>query len=142
MGNKEKIEKLWFDENYIFIQTHSGKILKQILEYFPILKNATAADRENYEINKFRDAIHWSKIDEDIQIDSFYEKIELQTNEIGKAFKKLPEINVSAVARSLCIHKSLLAKYIYGVKVPNEERKKQIETALKDLGKRLLEIKF
>lgn len=45
-------------------------------------------------------------------------------------FKRFPQLNVSEVARSMGINKSLLSKYIYGIKKPSDIRKMQIKEAL------------
>ena len=61
-------------------------------------------------------------------------------NEIALIFKKFPQLNISEIANSIGIHKSLLAKYIYGIKKPSEQRKQEIKNALHDLGKELLAV--
>ena len=55
-------------------------------------------------------------------------------------FKRFPQLNISEVARSIGINKSLLAKYIYGIKKPSEERKQQIKDALHVLGEALVAV--
>ena len=61
-------------------------------------------------------------------------------NEIAMIFKRFPQLNVSEVARSMGINKSLLSKYIYGIKKPSDIRKMQIKEALHLLGKELLAV--
>ena len=78
---------------------------------------------------------------EDIHVSSFYEKEEPDyNNEIARIFRRFPQLNVSEVARSMGIHKSLLSKYIYGIKRPSEQRKEQIIQSLHLLGKELLAV--
>lgn len=55
-------------------------------------------------------------------------------------FKRFPQLNVSEVARSMGINKSLLSKYIYGIKKPSDIRKTQIKEALHLWGKELLAV--
>lgn len=69
----EKIKKVWFNGGYIYITTDDGKTYARPLEYFPILKEATDEQREAWKINKFKDAIRWEEIDEDIHLSSFYD---------------------------------------------------------------------
>jgi transcriptional regulator with XRE-family HTH domain len=52
-------------------------------------------------------------------------------------FKRFPWLNVSEVARYLGINKSLLARYIYGISKPSEQRIQQIRDAFHALGKEL-----
>ena len=81
-------------------------------------------------------------MDEDVHISSFYEITEPDyDNDVAEIFKRFPQLNVSEVAKSIGIHKSLLSKYIYGVKRPSEQRKEQIKEALRTLGQQLTAIK-
>ena len=80
-------------------------------------------------------------LDEDIHISSFFDTAEPDyENEIAMIFKRFPQLNVSEVARSMGINKSLLSKYIYGIKKPSDIRKMQIKEALHLLGKELLAV--
>jgi hypothetical protein len=44
------------------------------------------------------------------------------------------------MARYIGINKSLLAKYIYGIKKPSEERLQQIKDAIHMMGKELVAV--
>ena len=136
-----KIEKLWFNSGRIWITTDEGATLGRPLEAFPTLKDATEPQRLSFEIGRFGDTIRWEEIDEDIHISSFYDTEEPDyDNEIARIFHRFPQLNVSEVARSMGIHKSLLSKYIYGMKRPSEQRKEQIKEALHLLGQQLLAV--
>ena len=52
-------------------------------------------------------------------------------------FNRFPWLNVSEVARYLGINKSLLARYIYGISKPSEQRLQQLREALHTFGKEL-----
>jgi hypothetical protein len=135
------IEKLWFDSERIWIQTDDLQKFSRPLEAFPTLKEASNEERMSFKINNLKDSIRWEEIDEDIHISSFFEEQEPNyENEIALIFKKFPQLNISEVANSIGIHKSLLAKYIYGIKKPSEQRKQEIKNALHDLGKQLLAV--
>ena len=135
------IEKLWFDSERIWIQTDDLQKFSRPLEAFPTLKEASNEERMSFKINNLKDSIRWEQIDEDIHISSFFEEQEPNyENEIALIFKKFPQLNISEVANSIGIHKSLLAKYIYGIKKPSEQRKQEIKNALHDLGKKLLAV--
>jgi hypothetical protein len=135
------IEKLWFDSERIWIQTDDLQKFSRPLEAFPTLKEASNEERMSFKINNLKDSIRWEQIDEDIHISSFFEEQEPNyENEIALIFKKFPQLNISEVANSIGIHKSLLAKYIYGIKKPSEQRKQEIKNALHDLGKQLLAV--
>jgi hypothetical protein len=138
----EKIKEIWFAENRIFMKTECGDTFDRPLEAFPLLKRASESERKNFKIGKFGDDIRWETLDEDIHISSFFEQNEPKKNEIGEVFARYPQINVSAFAHQIGINKSLLAKYIYGVKTPSEKRKKEIQNGLHVFAEKLLQVEF
>jgi hypothetical protein len=136
-----KIEKLWFDNERIFVTNEKGETLSQSLKFYPRLLVATDAERENYEFEPF--GIHWEQIDEDVSYESFYyEDTKEPLPGIQDAFLSHPELNVSAVARRMGIQQSLLASYIKGVKTPSDERKKFILDTIHEIGKSLQDVTF
>jgi len=138
----ENIKQVWFAENRIFIKTETGTILSRPLEAFPLLKNASEAERNDFRIGKFKDDIRWESLDEDIHISSFLKRNEPKKNVVGEVFAQYPQINVSAFAQQIGINKSLLAKYIYGIKTPSAARKKEIEIGLHEFAEELLQVEF
>ena len=66
-----KIEKVWFENNYIFIKTDVGHILGNPLSWFPVLLNATNEQRNNFEISLF--GIYWPDLNEDLGLNGFFE---------------------------------------------------------------------
>lgn len=133
-----KIQKIWFDNERIFLLTDDGKELSRPLEAYPTLKDASPEERMDFKIGRFGDDIRWEKLDEDIHISSFYEAKEpdLQ-NEVASMFNRFAWLNVSEVAREMGIHKSLLARYIYGISKPSEQRLQQIKQTLHRFGREL-----
>ena len=137
------IKKIWFKGNRIFMETEKGETFSRALEAFPILKDATEQQRNAYKIGKDKMDIRWKELDEDIHINSFFDITEPDyNNTVAMSLKQFPQINISALANQIGINKSLLAKYIYGIKKPSETRKKEIEMALHSLGKKLLEVEL
>ncbi len=138
----EKINKVWFYSNRIFIETDSERIFSRALEVFPALMEASEQQRLDFVIGRFRDDIRWPSIDEDIHISSFLNdnREPDYDNEIAKIFARFPQLNVSEIARTIGINKSLLSKYIYGIKKPSEARKNKIIAALHKLGRDLMSI--
>jgi hypothetical protein len=136
---EEKIIKVWFEKGQIWLMTTEDKTLSLPLELFPILKEASNVQLESYTIGMLGDALRWKELDVDIHISSFYEEVEIKKeNEVAALFEKFPQLNVSEVARSIGIHKSLLSQYIYGVKTPSEKRIREIKMALHKLGAELM----
>lgn len=134
----EKIMNVWFENNRIYMLSSEDKIYSRPLEAFPTLKEATPKQRENFEITMRGEALRWPDIDEDIHISSFYDTSEPEyDNEVARIFNRFPLFNVSEMARHLGINKSLMYKYIYGIKKPSEQRVKQIKEALHVIGHEL-----
>ena len=137
----EVIVKLWFSDERIFILTDRGNEYSRPLEAFPRLLKATPHQRAQFEIGLDGDDIRWDEIDEDIHISSFFETAEPDTNNpIATVFKRFPQLNVSEVARTIGINKSLLSRYIYGIKKPSAQRTEQILDAIRQLGREMATI--
>lgn len=141
MESNLTIVKVWFDDGRIYIRTESGSVYSRPLEAFPVLLEATPAQRARYEIGFLGDDIHWEEIDEDIHVSSFLEAAEPDAeNNIARIFKRFPQLNVSEMARTIGIDKSLLSRYIYGIKKPSAQREKTIIEAIRSLGKEMASI--
>ncbi|MBQ8158660.1 MAG: DUF2442 domain-containing protein [Prevotella sp.] len=135
------IQKVWFDKERIFMQTDEGEKLSRPLEAFPVLKDASTEERMNFRIGKFGDDIRWEELDEDIHISSFYDTTEPNpNNEVGLIFKRFPQLDIAEMAHYIGINKSLLCKYIYGIKRPSEERMQQIKHSLNVMGQELIAV--
>lgn len=137
----ETIKNIWFENERIYMRSNENKVYSRPLEAFPLLKEATERERDNYVLEMRGEAVRWPELDEDIHITSFYKKNEPEyDNEIARIFKQFPQLNVSEVARNLGINKSLLSKYIYGIKKPSQQRVTEIKEALHALGNQLIAV--
>lgn len=135
----ERIQEVWFKDERIFMRSSLGNEYSRPLESFPRLKDANSEERNSFTIRLQGEAIRWEGIDEDIHISSFFDKDEPKyDNAVGNLFKKFPQLNVSEIAKSIGINKSLLSQYIYGIKTPSEKRMNEIKAALNNLGKELI----
>lgn len=123
----------------------SGKVYHFLTNNFSIEDPLTIAElyrerwqRARYEIGIDGDDIRWDDIDEDIHISSFFVTAEPDTNNpIAEVFRKFPQLNVSEVARTIGINKSLLSRYIYGIKKPSVQRTEQILGTIRQLGREM-----
>ena len=144
--NKLKIEKVWFDDDNIYILTNDGTQKSHPLRWFDRLWNATPDQRSRYELSSWGDSIHWPELDEDLSLEGFYtfnkDEIEVHKNEVSRIFSKFPVINVSKFAERAKINRSLLASYLCNEKKPGAKNRKNIETALHQLGEELLSVKL
>ena len=134
----EKIKNIWFDNNRIYMRSTENRILSRPLEAYPELKDASAEQRNHFTIDEDGMAIRWETLDADMHISSFYETTEPNPqNEVAAMFNRFPWLNVSEVARAIGINKSLLARYIYGISKPSEQRVQQIREAFHSFGREL-----
>lgn len=137
----ESIVKLWFEDGRIYILTDQGNTYSRPLEAFPLLLDSTPEQRAKYEIGMDGDDIRRDDIDEDIHISSFFVTAEPDTdNPIAQVFRRFPQLNVSEVAHSIGINKSLLSRYIYGIKKPSESRKERIMDSIRQKGREMASI--
>ena len=141
-----KIEKVWFDDENIYIHTNDGTQKSHPLRWFDRLWNATPEQRARYELSSWGDSIHWPELDEDLSLEGFYtfnkDEIEKQENEVSRVFGQFPALNITRFAELVKINRSLLASYVCNEKKPGAKNKKQIEAALHQLGKELLAVKL
>lgn len=134
----ETIKNLWFDGHRIYMRSSEGHVLSRPLEAYPELEEATIEQRNNFTIEDEGRAIRWEELDADMHISSFYETSEPDgQNEVAMMFKRCPWLNVSEVARAIGINKSLLARYIYGISNPSEQRIMQIRQAFHQFAQEL-----
>ncbi len=113
------IKDIWFDANRIYVKIDDEKTFSRPLEAFPLLKDASDKERLDFKIGKFGDDVRWESLMRIFIYPAFFETVEPDyENEIAMIFKRFPQLNVSEVARSMGINKSLLSKYIYGIKKP------------------------
>ena len=132
-----KLDKLWFEDNKIYVRTIDGETLWQSLLWYRRLLFATEEQRNNYYTSF--SGIHWPDIDEDVSFESFYYE-DLEPTGISLLFLTHPELNASAVARRMGIQQSLLASYIRGTKKPSKEREEEILSTIREIGKELASI--
>jgi len=139
--NNRTIERVWFDKDRIYIRADDGKEYSRSLSNFPLLKEATPGQRVKVKIGLYGDDLRWEDLDEDIHISSFFQPdLPEKENAIAAVFHQFPMLNVSEMARTLGINKSLLSRYIYGVKKPSDKREKEILDAIRKLGREMAAI--
>ena len=68
LQNEARAQKVWFDENNMWVLFSDGRQLAVPLAYFPRLLNTTVKQRENFEISGGGIGLHWDDLDEDISV--------------------------------------------------------------------------
>lgn len=64
------IHDVRLDCDYLFVSLLDGREIRVPLEWFPKLKEASAAERQNFRLIGHGIGIHWPDIDEDISVTS------------------------------------------------------------------------
>lgn len=132
-----EVTKVWFADDRIHISTNEGKTLWQSLLWYPRLKTATDAERDDYRMTV--DGIRWDAIDEDVSFESFlYE--EPEPTGLARIFKEHPEIKPTAIAARLGISQPLFSDYITAKKRPSDERLELIKAEIRKVGLELSQI--
>ena len=127
----QTIEMIWVKDGRIYLKTTEGKEYSQPLEAFPALKDATEEQRSRYIINKWRDAIHWPDIDEDIHISNFFEpETPNYDNEVNRLLSNFPWLNIAEFAKRIGMHKTKLDRFRYGIWTPSQESMAKIKMGL------------
>lgn len=135
---EKTIEMVWCSDNRIWIKASDGKEYSQPLEVFPTLMFATKEQRDKVEINKWRDAIRWPEIDEDIHISSFFEDETVNyDNEVNNLLSRFPWLDMKAFAEYLGMHWTKLARFRFGVWTPSPETFEKIKNGIRAIGKEM-----
>ena len=134
-----KIEKIWFDGEWIYGLGDDGKTYRQSLLWYKGLMSASDDERQAYEFSTI--GIHWKDLDEDVSFESFtYD--EAEPSEMQRFFLEHPEINIAEFAKSIGLNPSLLRNYINGFKKPSKERENLILCRIHELGRIYLNARF
>ena len=70
---KNNVIKIWIDESAIYIRTIDGEVFSRLFSDFPLLRNATSAQRANFQQGK--QGIRWESIDEDLSYEGFFKHV-------------------------------------------------------------------
>ena len=130
----EKIKRVWFDKDFIHMESTESRMYKLPLSGSSRLLNATPEQRLAYTIELDGTALRWDEIDEDIFITSFYDHPDGTHNKIAELFFKFPMLSISGMAKFAGINKNLLSQFIYGMKKPDNKQQTEILEAFNNLG--------
>ena len=134
-----KIEKIWFEGDYIYGKSDEGHTYRQSLLWYPRLRKASDDARSNYTFSTI--GIHWRALDEDVSFESFtYE--EAEPSKLQRFFLTHREINVSEFAKRVGIKAALLRSYIQGFKKPTQECEQQILKQIHALSEEYAQVVF
>lgn len=63
-----RAQKVWFDENNMWVLFTDGRQLSVPLAYFPRLLQASPDERNKFEISGGGLGLHWDHLDEDLSV--------------------------------------------------------------------------
>lgn len=135
-----QISKIWFDGDWMYGETKDGKQYKQSILWYWRLVDATPQEREQYTLSY--DGIHWRNINEDIGMDSFEERNNIEPTAMQKFFLKHREFNIAGLSDILHINPTLLRDYINGWKTPSEARVNEIREGMHQYALKLEKVPF
>lgn len=127
------ISHVWVTGKAIWIRTEDGREAFEVFDNYPRLRHATPSERRAYEVTPW--GIRWEALDEDLSFEGFFDKP--ARPRLYQLFMRHPELNATAVARSLGISQSLFAQYLGGQKKPSPEHEVAILDYLRELGRSL-----
>ena len=64
-----KINRVWIDDNAVYIETNRGEIYRELFSDYPRLRNAIPSQRSNFEYDNI--GIRWENLDEDLSYKGF-----------------------------------------------------------------------
>lgn len=126
-----KIDKIWFDNDYIYGQDDKGIVYRQSLLWYPKLRTANAEQRAQFCFGY--DGIHWRNLDEDISFESFgYDDAE--PTELQRFFLTHKELNIPELAKRVGISETQLKNHINGFSRPSKETEEKLQEAIRTIG--------
>ncbi|PKL15379.1 MAG: DUF2442 domain-containing protein [Spirochaetae bacterium HGW-Spirochaetae-5] len=79
LKNDARADKIWFDQDNMWVLFTDGRQLSVPLAYFPRLQKATMEQRENFVMSGGGYGLHWDELDEDIHVQNLlagsYERV-------------------------------------------------------------------
>jgi hypothetical protein len=67
-----KAKKIWFDKDFIHVETTENKIGKMPLKWFKRLEHAKKEALEQFELWNEGRWIHWELLGEDLSVEGFF----------------------------------------------------------------------
>ncbi len=136
-----KIENVRFSDNRIYVTLNDGTEKSRPLEAFPILMDASDAERNDFAIWADGQSIRWDGIDEDVHISSFDECSEPnRDNVVAKMIDSIGVIDLNAFAKMIGMKKVKLDLFRYGIWTPSVESVQKIKDGLRQISNRIVAV--
>ncbi len=134
----EKIQEIWFDGGRIFMRSVAGGLFSRPLEAFPVLKDASDVQRQQFYIWGGGQYVRWKDLDEDLSVDSFLETQEPNyDNAVSRIFHRCPWLDIAEVAKFIGMPKVVLDRFIYGIWQPKESTLSAIKRGILSMSAKL-----
>lgn len=69
-----RINKVWFDREYIFVKLSDDRIIGNPIRWFKNLSKGNPEQLEHYKIVHDGQALRWDELDEDLSAQGFLER--------------------------------------------------------------------
>ena len=133
------IEKIWFDDGFLYGEDTDGKVYKQSLLWYPELAEASQDQRLDFKTGF--EGFHWPSLGVDISYESFEYEDAIPTP-LQAFFLTHKEINISAFGKFAGINPTLIRDYVNGFKRPSPKRVREIQDAINALGEIYSKVDF
>lgn len=70
INKSTKATKVSFDEFRFYVLLEDGREISIPLDWFPVIKNATKKQKQNWRLIGNGEGIHWEDLDEDILVEA------------------------------------------------------------------------
>ena len=80
--DRKYIARVWVDDNAVYAETTDGLRASYEFAQWPRLRNATAAQRQAFELSY--GGIHWPDIDEDLSFEGMFHVLASATSHLPK----------------------------------------------------------
>jgi hypothetical protein len=67
-----KVRHVWFDAEKVFFDFQDGRTMGAPLAWFPRLRDATEAQRQNWRLVGPGYGVHWEELDEDLSAEGMF----------------------------------------------------------------------
>ena len=83
INNEPLADNINFTDDEIVVKLKDGRTLLVPIVWYPVIKNATKQQLNNYEIMGDGEGIHWIDLDEDLSVKGFFAGISTAGKEVA-----------------------------------------------------------
>lgn len=131
---EKDVKRVWTEGRTVFVELNDGRIGSELFDDYEPLRNAPAKALKKFHLEF--DGVWFDELDEGLELSGFFRP----KNAVSHVFRRFPQLNASAIARSLSITQQLFAAYVSGAKKPSAAREKRILAEIAKVGREMAEV--